>query len=85
MKKLLILVCSIILVVPLGCAIKRDTMEDITIYTSSYPIEYITNYLYGKHSEIKSIYPSGVVTSAYNLTEEQLKLYSDSSLFVFNG
>lgn len=85
MKKLFLLLFSVILIIPLGCAIKRDTMEDITVYTSSYPIEYITNYLYGKHSKIKSIYPSGIATSTYSLTDEQLKLYSDASLFVFNG
>ena len=85
MKKLLILL-SFILLIPMGCGIRRDTMENITIYTSSYPIEYITNSLYGKHSEILSIYPYGINNKEYELTEEQIKLYSSSSsLFIFNG
>ena len=39
--------CNIIITIfTTGC--KKDTMDDITIYTTTYPIEYITNELYGK-------------------------------------
>lgn len=84
-KKLLILLIMIILIIPTGCSIKRDSMEDITIYTSSYPIEYITKSLYGNHSTVKSIYPNGIINSQYSLTDEQIKQYSKGSLFIFNG
>lgn len=67
-----------------GC-IKRDSMEDITIYTSVYPIEYITNRLYGENSTVKSIYPDGVIPSVYSLNDKQIKDYSKSELFIFNG
>lgn len=67
-----------------GC-IKRDSMEDITIYTSVYPIEYITNRLYGDNSTVKSIYPDGVIPSVYSLNDKQIKDYSKSELFIFNG
>ncbi|MBR1376226.1 MAG: zinc ABC transporter substrate-binding protein [Bacilli bacterium] len=85
MKKKLLLLFSIILLVPTGCAIKRDTMEDIKIYTSSYPTEYITESLYGKHSDVESIYPNGIINSTYTLTDEQIKQYSSAALFIFNG
>ena len=86
MKKLLAFLAIIVLLIPTGCAIKRDTLENITIYTTAYPIEYITTSLYGKHSTVKSIYPNGIVNSVYTLTDEQIKLYSNSaSLFIFNG
>ncbi len=86
MKKLLVFLTIIALLIPTGCAIKRDTLENITIYTTAYPIEYITNSLYGKHSTVKSIYPNGIINNVYTLTDEQIKLYSTSaSLFVFNG
>ena len=52
MKKFLIL--TSILLCLTGC-FKRDDMEDITIYTSVYPIEYITTELYGENSKINSI------------------------------
>lgn len=67
-----------------GC-IKRDSMEDITIYTSVYPIEYITSRLYGDNSTVKSIYPDGVIPKIYSLNDKQLKDYSKTDLFIFNG
>ena len=67
-----------------GC-LKRDTMEDITIYTTNYPTEYITNRLYGEYSTINSIYPDGVNINNYKLTEKQTQDYSSADLFVFNG
>ena len=68
-----------------GCSIKRDNLEDINIYTTVYPTEYITERLYGNHSTIFSIYPDGVNTKDYTLTNKQIKDYSKSSIFVFNG
>lgn len=85
MKKILLAFLLVItIVISTGC-IKRDTMEDITIYTTTYPIEYITNYIYGDNSKVKSIYPNGVITSQYELTDIELKEYSKKELFVFNG
>lgn len=81
MKKLLLILLTIILT---GC-IKRDNMEDITIYTSVYPIEYVTTKLYGENSKIHSIYPNGVIPNVYTLNEKQIKDYSKSELFIFNG
>ena len=83
MKKLLLLLS--LLLIPMGCSIRRDNMENITIYTTSYPIEYITDTLYGEYSKIESIYPHGIINSSYSLTDEQVKSYSESSLFIFNG
>lgn len=82
MKKIIILFSVVFLLT--GC-IKRDSMEDISVYTSVYPIEYITNRLYGEHSKVTSIYPDGVITSLYVLNDKQIKDYSKSDLFIFNG
>ena len=67
-----------------GC-IKRDNMEDITIYTTNYPTEYITKRLYGDYSRVKSIYPDGVNINDYELTNKQIEDYSSADLFIFNG
>ncbi|MEG0825967.1 MAG: metal ABC transporter substrate-binding protein [Bacilli bacterium] len=67
-----------------GC-LKRDNLEDISIYTTVYPIEYITDRLYGKHSNIYSIYPDGVNINNYELSEKLLKDYSKASIVIFNG
>ena len=67
-----------------GC-FKKDDLEDITIYTSVYPIEYIVDTLYGKNSNVKSIYPDGVDVSKYSLTDKQIKDYSKGNMLIFNG
>lgn len=67
-----------------GC-FKRDNLEDITIYSTSYPIEYIVENLYGEHSTIKSIYPNGVDITTYTLNEKQISDYSKANMYIFNG
>ena len=67
MRKLTYLfLISTILITLTGC-LKKDDFENIKIYTTSYPIEYITNKLYGEHSEIKSIYPDGTDIKKYDV------------------
>lgn len=60
-------------------------MEDITIYTTIYPIKYLITTLYGDNSTINSIYPSGVDTNSYELSDKKLEEYSKTDLFVFNS
>ncbi len=84
MKKTLTLLIIGMILLTTGC-FKRDNLEDINIYTSSYPIEYIVTTLYGKHSTVHSIYPDGVDINQYRLTNKQIKDYSKADMFVFNG
>lgn len=83
MKKFKILICISLLLLT-GC-IKRDNLENITIYTTAYPIEYIVDNLYGNHSTVKSIYPNGVDINTYTLNSKQIKDYSNGNMYVFNG
>lgn len=91
MKKIILILITVLLAT--GC-LKRDNMENIHIYTTIYPIEYITNRLYGNYSKIESIYPDGVNiqldknnidNNLYTLTEKQLSDYSKTDLFIFNS
>lgn len=84
MKKIKILIIAIILISLTGC-LKKDSMEDIKIVTSSYPIEYVVNELYGEHSTITSIYPKDDETINFEVTDVLLEQYSDNELFIFNG
>lgn len=83
MKKVKLILCLSLLLAT-GC-FKRDNLEDITIYSTSYPIEYIVDNLYGEHSIIKSIYPNGVDINNYSLTEKQIRDYSKANMYIFNG
>ena len=85
MKKFIKLLClGLALVFISGCE-SKDSMEDITIYTSMYPIEYVTKQLYGEHANVLSFYPSDVNPYEYKLTAKQIKDYSSSDLIIYNG
>lgn len=66
-----------------GCS--TDSMENITIYTSIYPIEYVTSELYGNYSTINNMYPQGINPYEYKLTNKQIKDYGNSDLVIYNG
>ena len=69
-----------------GCTLfKRDTMENINIITTIYPLEYSTNYLYGESSIVNSIYPDDTNTDTYTLTEKQIRDNSQKDLFIYMG
>ena len=84
MKKIKILFILIILISLSGC-FKNDSMENINIVTSSYPIEYVVQNLYGEHSTITSIYPKDDEIINFEVTDVLLEQYSDNELFIFNG
>ena len=84
MKKVFILLLSLFLLT--GCQVfKSDAMEDIEVYTTTYPINYLVNYLYGTHSTIHSIYPNGVNFKDYSLSDKKINEFAKSDLFVFNS
>ena len=68
-----------------GCSLTKDSLEDATIYTTVYPIGYLTEFLYSDYAEVDSIYPNGADVSNYELTEKQLREYAKSDLFIYNG
>lgn len=67
-----------------GC-FKSEELDKASIYTTVYPIEYLTNELYGYNSEVNSIYPDGVDVTTYKLSNKKIKKYSKEDLFVYNG
>jgi len=67
-----------------GC-FKEDTLSNDNVYTTIYPIKYLTDTLYGETKTISSIYPSGADVSKYKLTKKQKETYSKGALFVYNG
>ncbi len=86
MKKTIFILFAITIVTTCltGC-VKRDMMEDIKIVTTIYPIEYVTNRLYGNHSKVESVYPRSAISKTYKITNKQLKDYSEYDLFIYNG
>ena len=85
MKKYFFIIALILILSTLTGCIKTDKMDDINIVTTIYPIEYVTNRLYGDNSTVKSIYPINSVVNTYKITTKQLKDYSENDLFIYNG
>lgn len=84
MKKIFILLLSVFLLT--GCTLfKSDVMEDINVYTTTYPTSYLINYLYQDHAKVESIYPTGINFKEYELSDKKLTEYAKSDLFIFNS
>lgn len=84
MKKFKIIILFI-LTFCLGGCFKSDNYEGITIYTTMYPITYITKTLYGDYATINSIYPNGADIASYTVTNKKLNDFSKGDLFIYNG
>ena len=82
-KKLSILLLTIFILT--GCTTTKSNMEDISIYTTTYPISFLINSLYEDHCKVYSIYPTGINLDEYELSKRKLEEYSKSDLFVFNS
>ena len=86
MKKifsLIIIILSLNLLT--GCNVNEKNMENINIYTTTYPINFIINSLYEEHAKVYSVYPTGVDVDKYKLSDRKLEEYSQSDLFIFNS
>lgn len=84
MKKFKLLLILIGITSITGC-FKRDTMDDISIITTTYPIQYLVEKIYGYNSDIKSIYPNGVNVDEYTLSNKKIKEYASNDIIIYNG
>jgi len=84
-KKIISIIALITGVLLLSGCLGSTDLEGAEVYTTVYPIGFITEQLYGNHSEIKSIYPSGANAETYKLTDKQIEEYSNADLFIYNG
>lgn len=82
MKKILILLLGVLLIS--GCSKNGDVTNSL-VYTTMYPIEYATNYMFSEYSEIKSIYPNGADISKYELSDKRKDIYSKGDIFIYAG
>lgn len=75
-----------IFIVTFGCSknnIITTTKEQIV--TTTYPIEFLAQTLYGENIEVLSVYPDGSEPLNYKLTNKQINNYSKASIFIYNG
>lgn len=84
MKKLKALVLISLCFLSSGC-FKRDSLEDINVTTTVYPLEFVMSSLYKEHSTIHSVYPDDTDSFSYTLTNKQVDDASKRDLFIYNG
>ncbi len=85
MKKIIKLCSLFIILICISGCLKEDKLTNENVYTTIYPIKYLTEYLYGETKIINSIYPNGAEVTKYELTNKQKETYSKGALFVYNG
>jgi len=84
MKNLKTLILVVLCFLSSGC-FKRDSLEDILVTTTVYPLEFVMKSLYGEHSTIHSVYPDDTDSFSYTLTNKQVEDASKRDLFIYNG
>ncbi len=82
MKKIIIILTCLLCLC--GCD-NINEFSDTIVYTTLYPIEYATSYLYGEESSISNIYPSGSDYYNYTLTDKQKDNYSKGDIMVYSS
>ncbi len=85
MKKITKISVLVLIILGLSSCFKSDKLNNNNVYTTIYPIEFLTNYLYGEEKNVISIYPSGADITTYELTNKQKETYQNGALFVYNG
>lgn len=86
MKKILSFLLIVIASLSItGCEYSNELSLTENIKTSVYPIEYVTNYLYGSYASVKSIYPDGASYYDYEVTDKLIENYSSADLLIYNG
>lgn len=85
MKRLFLILLILSFVFTTSGCVKKYDMEDINVITTIYPIEFVVDYLYGDNSNVYSIYPKGANIDNYEITDKQIKDFSEYDLFVYDG
>lgn len=71
-----------------GChnnATNQDENNTVEIYTSIYPIQYITEQLVGEIADVKTVYPPGVDAHTYEPSTKDMIDISNGIAFIYLG
>ena len=65
--------------------VKINEFENSNILTTSYPLMFITDTLYGDHAKVKSIYPNETNPSNLTFNSKQLDNFATNNLYIYLG
>ncbi len=83
-----IIILTIIGIIATGCSPSSSDSannDDITIFTSIYPIQYAVEQIGGEAVSAKSIYPPGVDAHTYEPTSKEMTAIADGDAFIYLG
>ncbi|MBS4210617.1 zinc ABC transporter substrate-binding protein [Bacillus sp. FJAT-50079] len=91
-RKLFLLLAVFILVIAAGCQksepsqgtkVSEDTALDV--YTTVYPLQFITERIGGEYVDVKTVYPPGADEHTYEPTQRDMIKLADADLFLYIG
>lgn len=92
MKNKLYLLFTVFILILAGCQNnqtekvgKESKKEKLDVFTTVYPLEYITKQIGGNSVDVKSIYPPGADEHTYEPTQKDMMKLADSDLFLYIG
>jgi len=65
--------------------VKINEFENSNIITTSYPLVFFTNALYGDHAKVKSIYPNETNPNNFKFNDKQLDNFANNNLYIYLG
>lgn len=63
----------------------ESTTDQLSVYTTVYPLQYFTERIGGKHVHVQSIYPPGADEHTFDPTQKDMMALADSDLFFYIG
>ncbi|WP_307786994.1 metal ABC transporter solute-binding protein, Zn/Mn family [Pseudogracilibacillus auburnensis] len=63
----------------------NDTSNDLVLYTSIYPMQYVVEQIAGEDATVKSIYPPGVDAHTYEPTSKEITDLANGGAFFYVG
>ena len=79
-------VLTLLIVFMTSCVkVKINEFENSNIITTSYPLVFFTNSLYGDHAKVKSIYPNETNPNTLKFNDKQLDNFASNNLYIYLG
>lgn len=79
-------VLTLLIIFMTSCVkVKINEFENSNIITTSYPLVFFTNSLYGDHAKVKSIYPNETNPNNLKFKDKQLDNFASNNLYIYLG
>lgn len=64
---------------------KQENKEQLTVYTTVFPLQYFTERIGGKYVDVKTVYPPGADEHTFDPSQKDMIQLADSDLFFYIG